>query len=132
MAKESINTLGHPKRLRLEDDLERMIAAIAIMNNESQTDTMRRMLREQAERELAEQAIGYVLPQIRRAVAESIKPTEERMAKLAVKGTIASATTMYTNLEVLGRMGQRDVRDIYDIARKKAVAFTRSKPESEE
>jgi len=119
--------LGNPIPLRLDPETEVMIEALSRKRGESNQEVMRRLLQRAAKEELlGEFAADTVLEYIRRAVQEVSKPFEERMAKLSAKASIAAATTMYTNLEVLGRMGRHDIREIHQEARKKAVAFVRS------
>lgn len=125
--------LGNPIPLRLDTETEIMIEALSKKRGESNQEVMRRLLYRAAKEELLEEfAADTVLEYIRRAVQETNKPFEERMAKLSAKASIAAATTMYTNLEVLGQLGIRDVREIHQLARKKAVAFVRSSAEISE
>ncbi|MEN1990228.1 hypothetical protein [Paenibacillus hubeiensis] len=130
MINESIPNLGEPYKLRMELDVEAKLNAVMALTGEKKPDALRRLLRDAVERELAEQTLGYVLPQIRRAVSESIRPTEDRMAKIASKAAIASGTAMYTNLELLGQMGKKDIREIHKTARVKAVSFLRNKEDA--
>lgn len=127
MINDQIPNLGDPYKLRLELDVEAKLNAVLALTGEKKPDALRRLLRDAVERELADNALGYVLPQIRRAVSEAIRPTEDRVAKISSKAAIAAGTAMYTNLELLGQMGKKDIRDIHKNARVKAVAFLRSK-----
>lgn len=119
--------LGEPYKLRLEAEQEAKIEAIMAMTGETKPNVIRRLLRVGIELELTEQALGYVLPQIRRAVSEAMRPAEDRIATISAKAAVAAGTSMYTNLEVLGQLGRKDVRTIHTEARKKAVANLRSK-----
>ena len=96
------------------------------LTGESKPDTIRRLLRIAIELELADHSLGFVSPQIRRAVSESLKPFENRIVALTAKATIASATSMYTNLEYLGQSGKRDIKAVHEEARKRAVSYTRT------
>lgn len=116
--------LGKPHPLRLDAELEKMISLLVVAKGEAKAELMRRLLRKAAAEELANELNDYVLPQIREAVRSALTPVEERLAKINAKTSIAAATTMYTNVEVLGHLGQ-DVRRIHENARKKAVAFLR-------
>ncbi|MNW69438.1 hypothetical protein D3C74_484420 [compost metagenome] len=49
------------------------------------------------------------------------------MMKIASKASIAAGTAMYTNLEVLGQLGRKDIRIVHKNARLKAVSFLRNK-----
>jgi len=122
--------LGNPIPLRLDPETEVMIEALSKKRGESNQEVMRRLLHRAAKEELlGEFTADTVLEYVRRAVQEASKPFEERMAKLSAKASIAAATTMYTNLEVLGQLGRHDIREIHQQARKKAVAFVRSSAE---
>lgn len=127
MTNDSIPKLSEPYKLRMETDVEAKLHAIMALTSESKPDALRRLLRNAVENELAEQSLGHMLPMIRRAVHESIRPTEERVAAISAKGAITSGTAMYMLLEVLGQLGRKDVRDLYQEARKKAIGQLRSK-----
>lgn len=120
--------MNDPISLRLDDEIEVMVEAIAKLQNEAKADVMRRLIREGARAELANQvgAVDQMLKLIRTAIRETNKPFEERVAKLMAKSSIASATSMYTTMEVLGQLGRQDVAVLYKEARKKAVAYVRT------
>jgi len=119
--------LSDPIPIRLDPDTEILLNAICEKRGEKKAEVIRRYVKEAAEAEMALTfSADRLLTLVRRAVAETSKPFEERMAKLSAKSSIASATTMYTNLEVLGQLGKRDVREIHAEARAKAVSFVRS------
>ncbi|PAD71355.1 hypothetical protein [Paenibacillus campinasensis] len=118
--------LGESYKIRFEKDQEAQIHSIMALTGEAKADVVRRLLSKGIEMEMTENALGYVLPQVRRAVSESLKPFENRAAALMAKSTISSATTMYTLLEYLGQTGKVEVKDVHKQARKKAVAYTRT------
>lgn len=117
--------LTHPMRIRLEQDLEKQIAALAERRGESKAELCRRLLRKAVQQELAGEGIDEIYISVRRAMQDVLKPVEERLAKISAKSAIASATSMYTNAEVLGSMG-KDVKAIHERSRKKAVSFVKT------
>lgn len=125
---ENRDILTSPIHIRIDKETEALVAAIADLRNEKKADVMRRFIREGARAEILSEtsARDQLLYLIRKAVAETNKPFEERLAKIAAKGTINSGIAMYTNLEVLGQLGRSDIRDIHTKARKRAVANLKS------
>lgn len=121
---DKVGGLTNPERIRVDKDVEEYVSSEAARRKESKAEVYRRLLRQAVEREKAENALDPVLTAVRQAMKDVIKPVEERLAKINAKTAVASATAMYTNIEVLGQMG-KDVRGINETARKKAVAFVK-------
>lgn len=124
---KSSDILGSPIHLRLDSETEALVEAVAKIRNEKKAEVMRRYIREGAKSEIVTEsgAVDNLLLMIRKALAETNKPFEDRLAKITAKNAIASAAAMYTNIEVLGQLGQRNISDIHIESRKKAVAFVR-------
>jgi DNA-binding TFAR19-related protein (PDSD5 family) len=118
--------LGNPKPLRLPEDTEIMIEAIAKKRGESNQDVMRSLLEKGAREELLlEFGADRMLELVRRAVSETNKPFEMRVAKIMAKSAISSGVNMYLLQEYLGQIGKKDVREVSVEARKRAVAKLR-------
>src|SRR5690606_36567273 len=84
----------------------------------------RRLLRQAVAQEAAQDAIDPVLYAVRQAVADVIKPVEERLAAINAKTAIASSTSMFMNVQVYKEFG-KDARPLYEAARKQAVAYVK-------
>ncbi|GBF33861.1 hypothetical protein DCCM_2972 [Desulfocucumis palustris] len=54
-----------------------------------------------------------------------MKPLENRLAKLNAKTGASSATAMFMLIQTLDDLGKHDCVEIYEKARKKAVAYLR-------
>lgn len=80
---------------------------------------------------LAERAMIEGRDALDRAIRRAIRPDVERLAKLIVKAATAAATGMYLNTQALADLGKHDVVELYQQARKKAVAYLRE-PDSDE
>lgn len=120
MAKELLN----PMRIRLDKDLDNQLNALAIRRGESKAELCRRLLRKAVAQEIAQDSIDPVTIAVRQAMADVLKPVEERLAKINAKTAIAAATAMYTNMQVYSAMG-KDARALHEAARKQAVVFVK-------
>jgi hypothetical protein len=117
--------LLNPMRIRLDDELDEQLTALASMRGEAKAELCRRLLQKAVAQELAETAIDPILLAVRHAMADVLKPVEERLAKINAKTAIASATTMYMNQQVFEDLGKNG-RALHEAARKQAVAFVKT------
>lgn len=126
--------LGNPIPLRLDRETEVLVDSLAELRGESKAEVMRSLIKEGARAAVMQESsvVDELLRLIRRAVQEQNRPFEDRVAKLMAKAAQASATAMYTNVEVLGQLGRRDVVEIYNDARKKGVAYVRASDDTTE
>lgn len=114
-------------RFDVDDDLYKKIEACKTLANEqSNAETCRRLLLDATERQLIAAAKDTVTVTIRRVIKEEIKVTENRLAKIVGKTAIAASTAMYMCYQVLASLGIKDMSDIYQVARKKAVGFVKT------
>ncbi|TVX85633.1 hypothetical protein [Paenibacillus agilis] len=122
--------LLNPVPLRLDEDTDIMITALAQKRKETKQDVMRRILKEGAQAEFLEKfAADELLSLIRKAMLETSKPTEERIVKLLAKAGIAASTSLYLNLEALGTIGKMTVTEttaLHQRARQKGMAFVKT------
>lgn len=122
--------LGNPYPLKMERDVETKIHMLMEKQGETKAEIMRRCLRRGVELEMLEDNIDPLVSLVRKALFDVQKPMEERLAKITAKASIAAATSMYSNLEVLGHLG-KDIRAIHELSRKKAVAFVKQPNEKQ-
>jgi hypothetical protein len=123
---KNYKSLGTPSSLRLPLDTEIMIEAIAKKRGEKIQDVIRSILEKGAREELLmEFGADRMLEHVRRAVRETNKPFETRMAKIMAKSAISTGVNMYLLQEYLGQLGKKDVRSVSSEARKRAVAKLR-------
>lgn len=116
--------LTHAIRLRLDQELDKDLAALALRRGEAKSELCRRLLRQALDQENANDSVDALLKTVRKSMQDVLKPLEERLAKINAKTAVAAATAMYTNAEVLGQMG-KDIKTLHEISRKKAVAFVK-------
>lgn len=116
--------LNRPISIRIDDELDNMISAVAVRRGEKKADVIRRLLQKGVEEDYAQDSIDPVALAVRKAMTDVLKPVEERMAKINAKAAIASATAMYMAMQIYFEMG-KDARALYEEARKRAVAFVK-------
>ncbi|ADL07202.1 hypothetical protein [Thermosediminibacter oceani] len=96
---------------------------------ESMSLIARKILEKGLTEEAAKDGIDAVTDAVRRAMRDILKPTEDRLAKLAAKAAVAAATAMYLNTQCIADLGKNNALELYQIARTKAVAYLREKDE---
>ncbi|WP_246187528.1 hypothetical protein [Neomoorella glycerini] len=101
------------------------LASLSIRRKESIAVTIRRLLSQAISEEAAVDGKDVITDAVRRAMRDVLKPTEDRLAKLASKAARMAATATYLNTQVIGDLGRRDVLQIYNEARKRAAAYLR-------
>jgi negative regulator of replication initiation len=116
--------LNRPIRIRIDEELDSMISAIAVRRGETKAEVIRRLLRKGVEEENAKDSIDPVAIAVRKAMADVLRPVEERLAKINAKSAIAAATVQYMTMQLYHDMG-KDAMALYEEARKRAVAFVK-------
>ncbi|MBS3976621.1 MAG: toxin-antitoxin system HicB family antitoxin [Syntrophomonadaceae bacterium] len=113
----------YPKyfRIRLTDDLHKRLQAAATRRGHSVATLIRDIL----DQALTEGAAVDGREVLDKAIRRAIKPDIERLATLLAKSTIAGATSMYLNMQAIEDLGKTDATEMYQTARKKAVAYMR-------
>lgn len=89
--------------------------------------TVAALVRRLLEEALAERSALHGQSALEKALRLALKPTEDRLAGLIAKAAHAAATSMFLNAQVLEDLGQRDVIEFYQQAKKKAAAYLRTK-----
>lgn len=105
----------------LDDDLAARLKAEATRRELSIAVLVREILN----RALSEEAAIEGREALDRAIRRAIKKDVDRLAKLMVKSTMAGATAMFLNVQVLNDLGKHDAANIYHVARKKALEYLR-------
>lgn len=118
---------------RLEDELYGMLKAEAVKRDDSMNEVARRLLRKALAGESANDAMDEVAAVLTKVIRRELKPTEERLAKINAKTSIAAATSMYLNYFVIGYLKGLPTtpKEIWEEARKKALAFLRERYNSD-
>ena len=109
--------------LRLDDELEKKLKALAASRGEPMAVVIRNLLNETLSAESAVTSLNVIVSAVRNVIRRELKPLEERLAKINAKTSISSATAMYMLVQVLNDLGVQNAVEIYEKARVKAVAF---------
>lgn len=111
----------------LDDDLDEALKGLAKIRGVNQSEVMRQILREYVSTNSANKSLDVITSVLRSVVRSELKSTENRMAALSAKAAIAGATSMYLNTQAIADMGKNDSIEMYQKARKKAVAYIKEK-----
>jgi predicted DNA-binding protein len=110
--------------IRVSDELNRRINALAAAEGTSKAEIIRRILYQHTAENAAEESLDVVAETIRQVIRAELKRVEDRLAKIGVKNTLAAATSMFLNLAALDTTGKNSA-EWYQAARKKAVSYLR-------
>lgn len=111
----------------LDDDLDEALKGLAKIRGVNQSEVMRQILREYVSTNSANKSLDVITSVLRSVVRSELKSTENRIAALSAKAAIAGATSMYLNTQAIADMGKNDSIEMYQKARKKAVAYIKEK-----
>lgn len=115
----------------LDKDMNSQILALAKRRfGDNFSQACRYLLNKALAIEAAGDSIDEISVLISKAVRRELKPTEDRLAKLTAKAAIAAGTSMFLNYFVIREAPiglDRSTKEIYEEARKKAVAMLREK-----
>jgi hypothetical protein len=107
------------------------IRNLAGKNNECMSALVRSWAEQGLNGTLTEDNISVLVPIIREQVENVLSPKMERMIALTVKTCIQAGTATYLTAETIANLLpdelQLDYREAYEAARKKAVAYIKSK-----
>ncbi|MCH4200159.1 MAG: ribbon-helix-helix protein, CopG family [Clostridium tyrobutyricum] len=113
--------------LRVDNDIDDKIKDLSKRRGVSQAEVMRQIFREYFSTNAANDSLEIITSILRGVVRSELKPTENRMAKLSAKSAIAGATSMFLCTQTIADLGKHDSVEIYQKARKKAVAYLKEK-----
>lgn len=112
--------------MRLPESTHAKIKAMAEMQGFTIGGYCRYIIEKAADDEFLKAGQDEMLALIRKAVRDSLKPTEDRLAKITAKTNIQAGTALYLMMEALEK-SNKDVERSKEIARKKAVLDLRRK-----
>lgn len=123
--------MGNMKSIpvRLPEGVYATLASLAASRGEPMAAVARRYIMQGLEQDAAASGKDVITDAVRRAMRDVLKPTEDRLAKLASKAARMAATATYLNTQVIGDLGRKDVLQIYNEARKRAAAYLREQDE---
>ncbi len=109
----------------------KQIKLIAGKNNCSMSDIVRNYTIEALNGDLTKNNINFISAIIREQLKIVLQPSIERLAALSAKTCVQAGTAAYLNAEAIAKFVplslQMEVTESYEQARKKAVAYTKSK-----
>ncbi len=118
----------HVVNVRLSKVLYDQIKTLATTREETMADLIRRLLEQGTSTEIVAQEMDTITAVIRKTLRAELKSTENRLATLGAKATIAAGTSEYMLTTLFERSisgdaseKQRQAKSIHEDARKKAV-----------
>jgi len=117
--------------LSVDDETYEQIENIVKTTGMSRAEVTRRLIKKGLAKDWAEDSSNLIATLIRQQMEIVIKPHIERLAKLSSKSGHMSATSAFLNVQALMDLvpddKRKDVRTMYDSARKKAVVYFKEK-----
>lgn len=118
--------------VRLPEDTYDALLALASRRQEAISAVARRLLIDSIASEAAADGKDVITDAVRRSMRDVLRPFEDRLAKLSAKAAVAAATAMFLNTQCIADLGKNNAVELYQTARKKAVAYLREKDGDEE
>ncbi len=119
--------------LVVDEETYKAIKNIAQSSKKSMADVSRKLLKKGIEQQLTENNIDYVSQIIRKQMEIVLKPHTERLAKISSKTGHMAATSTFLNvqafMDLVPDKNRKNVLELYENARKKAVEYMKSKTE---
>jgi hypothetical protein len=119
--------------VKLHQETYDLIEQIAKKNDESVSETIRTLVDKGLSERVLEQNTDLIAQTVRQQMEIVMKPHTERLAALSSKtGHMASTATflnVQASMDLVPTEKKKDVRSLYDKARKKAVEYMRTKAE---
>mgnify|MGYP006280021011 CR=1 FL=1 len=113
--------------LRVNDDMYEKINNIANKRGESISSVMRELLEKGLANEWVDENTDLITHLVKQQVDATMKPHVERLATLTSKVGHMSATATFLNVQAFKDLvpteRKKDVKDLYEKARKKAVTY---------
>lgn len=111
--------------VRVDEDTKENINSLAASRGITQAEAVRQVFREYFSSDFATKSLDVITTIVRSVIRSELKPVENRMAKISAKSAIAGATSMFLNIQTLDDLGKHDSVEMYQKARKKAVAYVK-------
>lgn len=131
--------MSHKFQFQGPDELHKLCeaamkrAGIKPNSREGKAQWFRQALERHAQDTMADDALDSILPQLRKVVRAELKKSEDRLADLASKAAIYSATTMELVRTILPNVNYNDDPEaIFQASRKKALAMLRTEEPTED
>lgn len=117
--------------ITLDEKTYNQIKVLSEKRGEGLTESIRYLLNRSLSLEYSDQSIDLISQIVRKQMDLVIKPHIERLAKISSKTGHMAATSTFLNAQALVDLApeerRRDIKPMYEKARKQAVEFMRSK-----
>jgi hypothetical protein len=117
--------------LRLDKKTYERLNEIAMNRDESLSSIMREYIDKGLAKDFVASSEDLIAPIIREVLQSTLKPSVERLARLESKSGHMAATAAFLNVQALmdlvPKENRRNVKEMYDKARKMAVAYMKNK-----
>lgn len=111
--------------VHLDEKTYQLLTTIAGKRDESRSKVARRILSQNLENQVALDVQDVLVLAVRKAVAQELRQTENRLANLVSKTAITSASTENLVSRALVLLKEPDVSGVRTACRKRGVAFVR-------
>lgn len=119
--------------LRIDEETYDQIQKLTQKNDRSQADTLRGLIKDGLTIHVTQENTDLIAQVVRQQLDIVLKPHINRLAALSSKAGHMSATSAFLNAQALQDLVPRDqrrnVREMFDSARKKGAEFMRQKVE---
>jgi len=116
---------GRRINVRVDEKTYRLLQTMAGKRGENISQVVRRILKQSLENEIAVDAQDVLVLAVRKAIVREIRHIEKRLANLASKTAITSASTENLALRILVLLNEPDFAGVRQACRKRGVAFVR-------
>ena len=115
--------------IRVTEKTGAIIERIAVRDDISEAEVCRRLIEKGLAMEFSEEYVDVITKAVRETIQPLMKLHTERLASLSAKTGVASATAMFLNaqafMDLVPPEKRKDVKSIYDAAKKKGVEYMR-------
>jgi len=123
----------HKVTFRVNNNVYDKVKKIADKKGESTSEILRQLVEDGLTLEVGNENKNILSAIVREELQRVLKPSVERLAKITSKAGHMSATATFLNVQALMDLAptekKKDVREMYENARKKAVTYMRVKTE---
>lgn len=132
-SKEEKEPLFHKVTFRLNNNTYKELEETAKNRDESLAFIIREYVSKGMAKDYVEDSRSIIASVVKEQLRAELKPSVERLAKISSKAGHMAATATFLNVQALmdlvPKENRKDVRDMYDKARMKAVTYMKQKAE---
>lgn len=122
---------NHRLTVSFDEETYNQLCHYSAKNNVDKASLIRAWTIEALNGKLSSENIDFITKIIRNELSNVLKPSVERLAALSAKTCIQAGTSAYLSAEAIASFvppnRQREVKEVFDLARKQAVEYTQKK-----